>query len=200
MKHTLLYISLGIFAVACNDAAPKNDSQSIAQEDQAQRKVEKEDQAKVNYQETISSTPQGGGLGTYIGDKPCDDCETIKVILTLSNNHEARYRERKVGSNKKQTEFVSEECSWNYKADNDSIIVVTYKSDARKFHYFKKGIGIMTPLDEKLNPKDCGGYSCSLNAVRQGQQTPSNTSTPNGVRVEPRPGTLTPTRQPSDRK
>ncbi|MEZ4800800.1 MAG: copper resistance protein NlpE N-terminal domain-containing protein [Flavobacteriales bacterium] len=186
--------------MACNNDAPKNSVQATTQEDQPKQRAEKVDQAKITYQETISSTPQGGGMGTYIGDKPCEDCETIKVILTLSNNHEARYRERKVGHDKKQTESVSEESSWNYRADNDSIIVVTYKSDARKFHYFKIGTGTLTPLDDKMNPKDCGGYSCTLNAVRPGQQTPSNTSTPNGVRVEPRPGTLTPTRQPSDRK
>lgn len=200
MKISTLLIISALALVSCNDTAPKNAPADSVEQSERPAAKQEIDKAKIQYQESISSTPAGGGMGTFIGDKPCDDCETIKVILTLSNNHEARYRERKVGRDKKQSEYISEICSWNYKSDNDSIIIVTYKSDSNKFHYFKKGTGILTPLDDKLKPKDCGGYSCSLNAVKPGQQTPSNTSTPNGVRVEPRPGTLAPTRQPSDSK
>lgn len=162
----------------------------------SEKKKEAVNKAAAIAQEEISSTPQGGGLGTFIGDKPCSDCKTIKVILTLSNNHDAVYRERKVVTNSKAENTLSVSASWNYMTGNDSIIIVTNKADNKDVRYFKKGSSFLLALDEKLNTIDCGGYKCSLDAVKPGKTTPSQSDVPNNVRVSPRAEPMAPTKRP----
>lgn len=190
--RNIIFLTLSIFILgSCNQQ-----SEAEKAEPKETSKKEVKATAAAKAQEDISSTPQGGGIGTFIGDIPCSDCKTIKVILTLSNNHDAMYRERKIVTNSKAENTLSFSASWNYMTGNDSIIIVTNKSDNTDIRRYKKHSSYLTSLDENLNPIDCGGYKCSLNAVKPGQATPSQSDVPNTIRVTPRSEPTAPTKRP----
>jgi hypothetical protein len=120
---------------------------------------------------------------TYIGDKPCSDCKTTKVILTLLNKNNAVYREQKIRE-KSPENILRVSGSWIYSADS-TMIIVTNSSNPSDIRRFKVSKDYLTVVDEKLQPLDCGGYDCTLDKIKPGKATPSKTDIANPIRVMP---------------
>lgn len=128
---------------------------------------------------------------TFIGDKPCTDCKTTKVILTLLNKNNAVYREQKIRE-KSPENTLRVMGSWIYSPDS-TVITVTNSSDPTDVRRFKVNKDYLTVLDEKLQPVDCGGYDCTLDKIKPGKATPSKTDVANPIRVMPaEQGTIKP--------
>ena len=120
---------------------------------------------------------------TYIGDKPCSDCKTTKVILTLLNKNNAVYREQKIRE-KSPENTLRVMGSWIYSPDS-TVITVTNSSDPTDVRRFKVSKDYLTVVDEKLQPVDCGGYDCTLDKIKPGKVTPSKTDVANPIRIMP---------------
>ncbi|MEY3398268.1 MAG: NlpE N-terminal domain [Bacteroidota bacterium] len=110
-----------------------------------------------------------GFFGTFVGDLPCPDCESIRVALSLNGNMTAIVKQKKIGAENNGAVPGMLNGTWKTNEDNTSVIVITDKGEMT----FK----VMST--EGLVPVEILGttYSCEKDCVLAKTQ-PGNVQTP----------------------
>jgi NlpE N-terminal domain len=106
-----------------------------------------------------------GILGTYVGQLPCEDCEYIKVAVSLNGDLTAIVKQRKAGVENNNGVVGETKGKWN--ADETKSDIIVKGDNGSVFKYRIVDTQHLIPLDENNKPLECK-VDCQLTKVQPG--------------------------------
>lgn len=106
-----------------------------------------------------------GILGTYVGQLPCDDCEYVKVAVSLNGDLSAIVKQKKAGVDNNNGIVGETKGKWN--ADESKSDITVTGDNGSVFKYRIVDTQHLIPLDENGKPIECKN-NCQLEKVQPG--------------------------------
>ncbi len=106
-----------------------------------------------------------GILGTYVGQLPCEDCDYIKVAVSLNGDLTAIVKQRKAGVENNNGVVGETKGTWN--ADETKSDITVKGDNGSVFKYRIVDTQHLIPLDANNKPLECK-IDCQFTKVQPG--------------------------------
>jgi uncharacterized lipoprotein NlpE involved in copper resistance len=106
-----------------------------------------------------------GILGTYVGQLPCDDCEYVKIAVSLNGDLTAIVKQKKAGVTNNNGIVGETKGKWN--ADETKSDITVTGDNGSVFKYRIVDTHHLIPLDANGKPLECKN-NCQLEKVQPG--------------------------------
>ncbi len=106
-----------------------------------------------------------GILGTYVGQLPCEDCEYVKVAVSLNGDLTAIVKQKKAGVT--NNDGIVGETKGKWGADESKSDITVTGDNGSVFKYRIVDTQHLIPLDANGKPLECR-MNCQLEKVQPG--------------------------------